>query len=280
MNRSTVFWIAAVVVTIFSVIYQRITGPTFPVSGKATIDGREVSYRFLRSHDVDTDASIEVVCADSSVNGVTEWRRYKTGEPWTRVEMRHTQGGLTAVLPRQPMAGKLEYRVLVSKGTERAALPEENTVVIRFKGAVPLPVLLLHIVSMFAAMLLSVRAGLEFFNPNDRLSGLIPWAVACLAIGGLVLGPVVQKYAFDAYWTGWPFGHDLTDNKTFLALAGWLCAWWALGRKKHAKAWALGAALLMFVVYMVPHSVFGSELKYSALEAKTAVYDSSKAKEQ
>ena len=29
-----------------------------------------------------------------------------------------------------------------------------------------------------------------------------------IAVGGFILGPIVQKNAFDAYWTGIPFGWE------------------------------------------------------------------------
>ena len=90
-----------------------------------------------------------------------------------------------------------------------------------------------------------------------------------LAVGGLILGPVVQKYAFDAYWTGWPFGHDLTDNKTLVAVLAWLAVLWAWRRGRNAKAWALGAAIIVFLVFMIPHSVLGSELDYSKMPPGT-----------
>ena len=38
-----------------------------------------------------------------------------------------------------------------------------------------------------------------------------------LFLGGMLLGPIVQNFAFGDYWTGIPFGWDLTDNKTLLA---------------------------------------------------------------
>jgi hypothetical protein len=40
----------------------------------------------------------------------------------------------------------------------------------------------------------------------------------------MILGPVVQKFAFGEYWTGFPFGTDLTDNKTLIAFIGWIIA--------------------------------------------------------
>ncbi len=40
----------------------------------------------------------------------------------------------------------------------------------------------------------------------------------------MILGPIVQKYAFGELWTGIPFGWDLTDNKTLIAFLFWILA--------------------------------------------------------
>ena len=86
-----------------------------------------------------------------------------------------------------------------------------------------------------------------------------------LLVGGLIFGPIVQKYAFGAYWTGWPFGHDLTDTKTGIAMIFWLIALWR-GRN-HAKGhiWMIIAALITLLIYLIPHSVLGSELDYTKM---------------
>jgi hypothetical protein len=87
-------------------------------------------------------------------------------------------------------------------------------------------------------------------------------------VGGLALGPVVQKYAFDAYWTGWPFGQDLTDNKTAAAFLAWLAAWRYAPRSEHPVRWVVGAALITLAVFLIPHSVLGSQLDYSKMDAR------------
>jgi uncharacterized membrane protein len=75
----------------------------------------------------------------------------------------------------------------------------------------------------------------------------------------------VQKYAFGAYWTGWPFGHDLTDNKTALAFIAWLIAVIKLRKNREARGWAIAAALVLLLVYLVPHSVLGSEIDHTQM---------------
>jgi hypothetical protein len=78
----------------------------------------------------------------------------------------------------------------------------------------------------------------------------------------MILGPVVQKYAFGAYWTGWPWGTDLTDNKTAVAWLLWVAAFVTHRLGKDVTKLATVAALVTLLVYLIPHSMFGSELKY------------------
>jgi hypothetical protein len=85
----------------------------------------------------------------------------------------------------------------------------------------------------------------------------------------MLLGPAVQKYAFGAFWTGWPFGNDLTDNKTLVAVIGWLIAWLRVRKYPNRRGWAIAAALILLAVYLIPHSMFGSELDYSTGEIET-----------
>ncbi len=266
MKRTVFFWVLAFVVTVASAVYQRVTGPTYPLTGKVQVGDVSVPYRLLRSQGGSEDAPVGIAVSDPKVSGAVEWRRYKTADSWNTIQMHRAGDSLLARLPWQQPAGKLEYRIELTKETEKVILPEVGGVVIRYKGDVPAWILVLHVIAMFGAMLLSTRTGLEYFNPKPRMKTLTYWTIGFLAFGGLVMGPIVQKYAFDAYWTGWPFGTDLTDNKTFLALLGWLAAAVALRRARIPRRWVLGAAVFLIVVYMIPHSVLGSELDYTRTE--------------
>lgn len=260
MRRTTTLWILALLLTVASAVYQRMTGPSYPVRGKVKLAGAEIGFRLPRTQG-DGDAQVRVPVADAAVEGTLGWKRFKTDDPWTYAKMTRQSGELVGVLPHQPPAGKLMYRVVLQKDMERVSL-HGQPVVIRFKGEVPQAVLVVHIFCMFMGMLLSTRAGLEFFRPEPKYAALIVATIGLLTVGGLILGPVVQKYAFGAYWTGWPFGADLTDNKTAVAWLAWVIAWLKTRRNPRAGTWALGAAIVTLVVFGIPHSLFGSELKY------------------
>jgi hypothetical protein len=273
VKRTTTLWIIAFVITFATAYYQRTTGPTYPLAGTTQLSGKDIRYRLLRSNGGFTNAPVEIQVVDSTIQGVMEWKRFKTDDPWTRIQMKFANNRLMAELPNQPPAGKLQYRITLLQGESTALIPAVGPVVIRFKGDVPLFILIVHVIAMFGSMLLAVRAGLEYFNPNSNLQKLTYWTIGFFFVGGMVLGPIVQKYAFDAYWTGWPFGGDMTDNKTAVALLAWLAVAVALKKSKNPKAWALGAAVVMIVVYLIPHSVLGSELDYKAIDQQKAKSD-------
>lgn len=268
MKRTLLFWTLATILTLGSAVYQRLTGPTYPLSGSVRLHGSTIDYRLDRSHGGDGDHVVRIRTGDPAVTGRLSWKRHKTADEWTTVPMTFAEGALTGSLPHQPPAGKLDYRIDLASGNERAIVPPAGGVVIRFKGDVPMFVLIPHVIIMFMSMLLSTRAGLEYFGTGQRLRPLLYWTLGMVGVGGLILGPVVQKYAFDAYWTGWPFGHDLTDNKTLVAFLAWVAAAIALERGHHPARWALGAAIVTLVIFLIPHSVLGSELDYEELDRK------------
>ena len=110
-------------------------------------------------------------------------------------------------------------------------------------------------------MLFSTLAGLMALagSSKQKTYGLVTFVT--LFLGGMILGPVVQKYAFDALWTGVPFGWDLTDNKTLIGFVFWVIA--VLGNwKKERPGLTVLAAFMLLVIFSIPHSMFGSELDY------------------
>ena len=269
MKRSILLWVLAVVVTVGAAVYQRLTGPTYPLTGSAIVSGTEVRYHFERSHGGPMDHVVAVTTELDASLFRLEWKRFKTDDPWLSHPMVREGDRVTANLPHQPPAGKLLYRIHIGGGADM--LPARDPVVIRFKGDVPPWVLVPHVVVMFLAMLWSTRAGLEMFDTGadrgDRMKGLARWTVALLAVGGLLLGPIVQKYAFDAFWTGWPFGGDLTDNKTLVAFLFWVGALVSFRTSSRPERWVMVAALATLVVFLIPHSLLGSEFDYRSLDA-------------
>jgi hypothetical protein len=267
-RRSLSLWIAAIILTLAIVVYQRITGPTHPVRGSAEVAGEKIKYKLLTSHETDGDAPVIVKSENSNIKGRLLYKRQNTEDDWRTIPMKNVDGKLEAALPVQPAAGKLAYQVKISYMGETISLTEDP-VVIRFTGVVPLVLLIPHIIFMFSAMLFSTRTGLEALYRGKQTLTYAAITLITLFAGGLILGPAIQYLAFGDIWAGWPFGGDLTDNKTAVAFIFWLIAVIRLRKKPEKQTWALIAALVLLAVYLVPHSVLGSEFDYSTGEVVT-----------
>ncbi len=255
------FWVLAVVITLGSAVYQRMTGPTYPLAGKASVAGVEVRFRLPRSAETVSDAQVSVP-APAPVEGWLEWRRYKMADDWTRVALVREGDRLVGLLPAQPAAAKVEYRVTLTGSGDSKSLTGDVPVILRFKDPVPAWVLIPHILVMFTAMLLSTAAGLAALDKKRNPRRFVLWTVALLFAGGFILGPLVQKFAFGVAWSGFPLGMDLTDNKTLIAFLFWIGALLAGRKGKPARPSVITASLVTLLVFLIPHSLLGSEYKY------------------
>ena len=267
-NQRVLLWVIAFIITIGSVIYQRITGPTHPVKGHISIGETDVSFKLLRSEIVDKNAVVILSVPDTSISGYVQFRRYKSNDSWTTISLQREGDRLAAHLPKLSAAGKLMYYVFINHNEENISLSGDKPIILRYKGAVPIFILIPHVLFMFLAMFLSNRTGLEALDASGKTRKYMHWTIGLLIMGGFIFGPFVQKFAFDAFWTGIPFGHDLTDNKILIVVLCWLLAWFKNRKGKDGRSWIVFASILMIVVYLIPHSVLGSELDYTKLPSQ------------
>jgi hypothetical protein len=298
---SALLWIVAILVMFLAADFQERTGPTKEFRGSFEVGGETFDFALVRSGNTDAEAPIVVPDpgrgvssqgvsdqgvsgqgvsgqgrSGQSVTGQVYYKRYPTDDPFSPLTMEPVAGDLQALLPTQPAAGKLEYYVVLETGAGAIRIPEEETLIIRYKDPVPLAALVPHVICMFLALLIGVRTalGAAFYPAGVRK---LAWTtLGFMTVGGMILGPVVQKYAFGAFWTGWPFGYDLTDNKTLIMWIVWVLVALVLWKRREPRDWVvrgsiLGAAVVMMVVYLIPHSLRGSEFDYSQLEDEPGV---------
>lgn len=277
--KTFIFWLLAFVITISAAIYQRATGPTYPKKMEISVNNVEYKLKLVRSLGLDEDPTVKLNINDAAISAKIYYRRYLTNDEFNTVDFKFKSKpidsfimnkifgmtkdeGFFAEVPQQPAAGKIEYYFEISDQLGTKTYLKETPVVIRFKGGVPGFILLPHILFMFIAMLFSNLSGLlaVFKVPSYRKYTI--WTFVCLMVGGMILGPVVQLYAFGDLWTGIPFGWDLTDNKTLIAFLFWVLAV-AMNWKKNRPVYTVIAAVVLLLIYSIPHSMFGSQLDYN-----------------
>lgn len=264
------YWLIALLVTLFFAVFQRATGPTYPIKGShvAFAGGEIFAYRLPRSCTVGGKDCLVNIKSVDPIQGLLSWKRLGADEPFSVIEMPYENGRLSGWLPQQPPAGKLEYSVTLRRGDQTMRLGPER-IVARFKGDVPAYILIPHVLLMFLFMVFSVRVMIALFTRDLVVRHAVAWTTGFLVLGGFVFGPLTQYHAFGHYWTGWPYGGDLTDNKTLVMLLFWLAALWASFKAKTPKPWLVAAFVVTLLVYFIPHSMYGSQLDYSTGQVVT-----------
>ena len=278
--KKFILWALAFIITMAAAYYQKHTGPTYPKKLDITLNNKPYELKLVRSLALNEKPEVKLSIADSTIRAKIFYKRFRSDEEYQSADFSYknipvhsfimnkifkitTNEGLFAAVPQQPAAGKVQYYLELtdSKGTHTYL--KEKPVVIRFKGGVPSFILIPHILLMFTAMLFSTLAGLMSVIKYSLYKKYAVWTLILFIAGGMILGPIVQYFAFGDFWTGIPFGWDLTDNKTLIALIFWILAVY-MNRKTDRPLYTAIAAFVLLLVFSIPHSLFGSELNYSS----------------
>ena len=282
--KKFLFWSFAVILTLAAVHFQRGTGPTKPVFEQFSYKGKNYSTSLQRSAETTlshieskgdykslgkkANVLVPIDGLPDEIEGKFIYSLYPGNWPSDTIQSFRNASVFLNFLPAQPAAGKIKYKFILYSSSDTLSVNKTEIklggegVVLRFKGHVPLAVLIPHVILMFFAMLLANYIGIASFSKEININNKAVVLLVILGLGGLVLGPLVQKFAFGEFWTGWPFGEDLTDNKTLFAFILWVLAWF-FNRKKVRRYLYLIAAIVMLLVYSIPHSTAGSEYDHS-----------------
>lgn len=169
---------------------------------------------------------------------------------------------------------KLTWTTLYEEGGSSTCTDESGYYLIKYKGEVSVTVLVLHILCMFAAFFFIVEAILGAFamlfmgEEKEFTVAQTRWVLLFTFLGGLPLGFVLNRQRFGPLWEAFPFGTDITDNKTQLIIIFWIIiaalSWKsfacrrtgrdAIGPGAYATAVIIVSVLSLFL-YLVPHSL-------------------------
>ena len=263
--KTSVYWLLAIVITLVLSIYQRMTGPTYPKKINVELNGESYQIKLPRSgvqHDEIVTLKGVPAVAELVEAPKMHYRRYPTTNDYTTVDFVWKDSTWQAALPVQPVAGKLQYYLTVG-GKDYL---KDDPIVIRFRNDVPALILIPHILLMFGAMLFAVYT-LLLVVARKEYQKWLKITVATLFVGGFILGPLVQHAAFGPWWAGFPYGTDLTDNKTLISFLLFLVALFTMKWKHNRWVVAL-AVLLMVAIFSIPHSAYGSEYDYTTQQLK------------
>lgn len=230
--------IAAVIFTILMLAFTRKT--TAVRSIHQLVEGEGM---LIEHNTVPKQVGDEIPLISARVEGASEVRLvYKIGKEdvyqTVRMEPKAEEGNVfEASIPLHPKGSKAWYYLeAVDRRDSREVkitLPEMESgrphpVRLKFEGEVPAYIIIPHIISIFAAIFF---ATLTLFTAVDlkRGRGTLTQSVKYCAITLLLLfigffpfGWAMNHFAFGVLWEAFPFGRDVTDNKSQIMFLFWL----------------------------------------------------------
>ena len=207
---------------------------------------------------------------------------YRTSgeEAFDTVGMSEISEGIWAArLPGKEKGSRIEYGFIISQ-TEiaEAGIATATSItgyyLIKYKGEVSVTVLILHILCMFAAFFFIIEAILGAFamlfmgEEKEFTVTQTRWVLLFTFLGGVPLGFVLNRQRFGPIWEAFPFGIDITDNKTQLIIIFWIIiaamSWKSFACRRTGRDLAgpgvfatavIVASVLSLILYLVPHSL-------------------------
>jgi hypothetical protein len=186
-------------------------------------------------------------------------------------------GVYEACLPAREKGTKIKYWIAASNAEGAEVRVPENPGefgVLKYKGKASNLVVGAHVLFMFGAfffMVMSFLAAIEILRGREDKKNAVRsarWVLASSFIGGWPLGFLLNHQTFGMLWEGFPFGYDITDNKTKVIFILWLVSlllsWGSfigkgeerdrLGRKAFASA-IVACFVVSLVLFILPHSI-------------------------
>lgn len=152
--------------------------------------------------------------------------------------------------------------------------PNSKPILLKFEGDVPLYIIFSHVFCNFAAIFFSVLAifsTVDLKRGKSTLKKSVLFSLLTfifLFLGFFILGCALNYFTFGVMWEAFPFGTDVTDNKSQIILLFWLVTLFLvkgtiLGKnpsknlvsEKTYSIMVIISFVVTVVMYLIPHSI-------------------------
>ena len=234
------FWkiLIAILFTVLLLGYARRT--TMVRSMHKVVEQSGIS---IDHHTVPKQMGDEIPVISATVKGTSQvnlvYRIGQEGE-FLRVPMNPVPGEpnvFVLTLPHYPKAINAWYYIETSRmtadGEVKVTLPDKDSgafkpIMLRYEGRVPAYIILPHVLCNFGAIFfaaLTLFSAIDVRKGKRSLKETIKFPLTTftlLFLGFLPFGIAMNWYAFGATWQAFPFGKDVTDNKSQIIMLFWL----------------------------------------------------------
>jgi hypothetical protein len=187
------------------------------------------------------------------------------------------EGRYQGYLPAMPRGTRIRYWITarnVEQTTARIPGDPGRLVTLKYKGKASPWVIGTHVAFMFAAfffMVLTLFGAIRMLRGREGKRGTVRsarWVLLFSFMGTWPLGLALNYQTFGVLWQGFPFGSDVTDNKTQLMFVFWLAvlllvrgSFMGKGEERDRigpKTFAWGIVVsfvLSLALFILPHSM-------------------------
>ena len=192
MKQNLILWIASGIIIFISAYFKTVTSDYYPLSGSFGIEGEKITFKFDKLFRGEGDYKLIIRTDKKDLSGFTEWK--KEGSGWNRVPLNPGAGVLTSSIPEHPAGTRIFYKVSLKHKDKTIVLPPGNPVVIEFKNKISSAAGGLYYFFLFGGLLLSVRAGLEFFRSNYKVKALAVFTLIFFTLFAFIFSPLRNSY--------------------------------------------------------------------------------------
>jgi len=249
-KNNLILWIASFIITFLTLYITNLLSNEYPVTGTFGIDGKKVSYRFEKIHNIISSLEIIIRADVDSLSGRIFWRLENSKADWQTIQLKNSNQTLTGIIPNQKPLDVIDYFVELIYKDKKFILPNENKVTLTFFGKISPMLKVLQFLLLYLGLFLSVRTGLEYFNNSEKskkfavLTGIIFLTLTFL------INPLYLTYKFGYMNHSIPVITKLFPAGFLLITILWIASIIVMFRKKDFKLVSIVSAFLSLLIFI------------------------------
>ena len=192
--KKVIGWFITILIAFSVVGLQFIMESTYPLVIEVNTGKQRLQCELKRSYSGKSDCPVILPIGDILVSGYILYRNYPSETITSRIDFNREGDKLIAKLPKQPLSGKLEYRVFFEREGTSINVNEGKPFIIRFLGSVPLYIQVLLSLFIFFAILYITYSGFLAGFGIKTFRWMILLVVALLQGVLFIFQPLMHKY--------------------------------------------------------------------------------------
>ncbi len=249
MKQSIILWIAAFVITFLAGFLQSRLSNQYPVSGSFGIDGKEIGYKFDKVYYGSDSYQFLITTEIKKLEGKVYWRS-ENSDIWNSSDLINNGKILIGKIPGQSPQTKIEYLIKLDFNNKEYSLPSEGQpVLLTYYSAVPTSVSFYYIFTLFLALLLVIRTGLEYFNVPGKMKKLNVFTLILIVVNVFAFHPLKTTYQLGAVGKGAIPIPELFQISSILLLILWIITTALIFNTKKYRIWAPLAATITLIIF-------------------------------